>query len=221
MSDDYLTIQFPYRQGDAEELKDQHLKAFENGDQFNVALPFVETSVGNFQISSADIPEITGMSDLHNYEYETAGDEWNLMYAPMVEYYLGSLAGLADGTNTESGHPLDTLIDVVVTGYKATDKPPLAAIAITPPHEHHLERPPFTAKSLAHDTYDHLSWLSIFTPSMVEYYGRETLLSAPAWKVRELTDGAILIVCHSDITNWGVDCCDIAHHIGLPWYADT
>jgi len=56
---------------------------------------------------------------------------------------------------------------------------------------------------------------------MVEHYGRETLLSAPAWKVEELDDGAILVVCHDDVAEWNADCSDVAEHLGLPWYKDV
>lgn len=34
-------------------------------------------------------------------------------------------------------------------------------------------------------------WLQIFPPDLVEQFGRETVLSIPAWQVRELADGAV------------------------------
>jgi len=63
---------------------------------------------------------------------------------------------------------------------------------------HATTSPPFTAESLAHDAYEHLSWITVFTPSVVETYGRETLLSAPAYETRERADGAVLIVAYGD-----------------------
>jgi hypothetical protein len=223
MSDEYLGISYPYRNGDLAELKEQHLEAFEDDSQFEVSFSFVETNIGSFEIGGTKVAEMTGMSHLENYKYKNEGAEWDLVSAPMVEYYLGTLAGLTAESSAEDRHPLDTLIDVVITGYEATDTPPLACVATMPHHEYYYgeaQRPPFTAESLAHDTYDHLSWLSIFTPSMVEHYGRETLLSAPAWQIRELVDGAILIVCHDDTVDWQEDCRSTAEHIGLPWYQD-
>ena len=59
----------------------------------------------------------------------------------------------------------------------------------------------------------------IFTPPMVENYGREILLSAPASEVRELDDGAIVVLCHDDV-DWETDCRDVAEHIGLPAHED-
>ena len=45
-----------------------------------------------------------------------------------------------------------------------------------------------------------LTWLSIFPPPLVDTYGRERLLSAPAWHVEELDDGSILLVEWADPT---------------------
>jgi hypothetical protein len=45
-----------------------------------------------------------------------------------------------------------------------------------------------------------LTWLSIFPPPLVDTYGREELLSAPAWHVEELDDGSILLVEWADPT---------------------
>jgi len=42
----------------------------------------------------------------------------------------------------------------------------------------------------------------LFSPELVEEYGRAWLLSAPAWERRELDDGAILLVTTPDPTDW-------------------
>jgi len=118
---------------------------------------------------------------------------------------------------------IETLVRIVRVGYEATDQRPIAVYVESAPHSYYIgeaECPPFTAESLAHDGYHHLSWLTVFTPPMVERYGRETLLSAPAWKVEKLDDGGVLIVSHGNVAEWQEDGRAVANHIGLPWYED-
>lgn len=43
----------------------------------------------------------------------------------------------------------------------------------------------------------------LFGPEMVEEYGREWLLDAPAWKRTELDDGGIMLVASPDPTDYG------------------
>lgn len=61
---------------------------------------------------------------------------------------------------------------------------------------------PVSRESLAENRIEWVSWLMLFSPEMVEEYGREWLLSAPAWERRELDDGAILLVTTPDPTDW-------------------
>jgi|GEM_PF-2146787 hypothetical protein len=61
---------------------------------------------------------------------------------------------------------------------------------------------PATADSLAANRIETVSWLMLFAPSMVAEYGREWLLDAPAWKTRELDDGAVMLVASPDPTDW-------------------
>ncbi len=73
---------------------------------------------------------------------------------------------------------------------------------------------------------EHITWLTFFGPELVNKFGREKLLSAPAYKIEKLSDGGILIV--SGPTPFGnkkseyfeewstVSCQDkIAKHLGL------
>ncbi|MBX0306060.1 DUF3396 domain-containing protein [Halomicroarcula sp. F24A] len=61
---------------------------------------------------------------------------------------------------------------------------------------------PITADSLAANRIETVSWLMLFSPPMVAEYGREWLLNAPAWKTRELDDGAVMLVASPDPTDW-------------------
>ncbi|MFA9428149.1 hypothetical protein [Natronorubrum sp. A-ect3] len=128
-----------------------------------------------------------------------------------------------DVTDPADEAALEELIDIVRLGYHATDDTPLAVYASTPKQRFYrseAEQPPFTARSLARDEYACLSWLTVFTPPMVETYGRETLRSAPAYRTRELDDGAIVLVCHDRPFDWDADCRAVADHIGLPLLQD-
>lgn len=223
MADKMLQIYFGYRDGSGEDLKERHLGAFRQASDFEIKEPFVVSDAGNIRVTSNDIPGITGMSQLENYEYESDGDGLDLLYAPMVRYSITDLSLLQNEHGEERENAIKAVIDAVSTGYDATDQKPLAVVAKTPPHGYYIgeaNETPFTAESLFHDEYQHLSWLSVFTPPMVRQYGRETLLSAPAWQIRELDDGAILIVCHDDTVDWQADCRATAAHVGLPWYED-
>lgn len=62
---------------------------------------------------------------------------------------------------------------------------------------------PVTDKSLDDDRIAEVSWLMLFGPEMVEEYGREWLLDAPAWKRTELDDGGIMLVASPDPTDYG------------------
>lgn len=54
-----------------------------------------------------------------------------------------------------------------------------------------------TTRAGVHDgRVEQLYWLQILPPGMVESVGRETLLSAPAWRVEELDDGAVLFASY-------------------------
>lgn len=45
---------------------------------------------------------------------------------------------------------------------------------------------------------EQLYWLQVFPPRMVERVRRDALLSAPAWRVEELSDGAVLLVAYAN-----------------------
>jgi len=61
---------------------------------------------------------------------------------------------------------------------------------------------PATGESIANNRIADVSWLTLFAPELVDEYGREWLLSAPAWKRQELDDGGIMLVASPDPTDY-------------------
>lgn len=221
-----LLVYFVYRDGDHSELLADHRAAFEGHDRLEYDSPFLRTPFGNVELGYEDVPALTGMSHLDNYTYEADDEEWDLLYAPLVRYYLGEGSyHLDDDGSDVSEELLEQFVEMVATGYLATERRPVAAYVETPTHGAAIDavgEPPFTAESLARDRYEHLGWITVFTPPMVETYGRETLLSAPAWKTTELDDGGVLVVAYEDPHDPEPDGKDaVAEHIGLPSFSDA
>jgi len=217
--DSYISVYYLYRDGDPAAIETAHQNAFSDYPQLTWDPPFLRGEFGNVSIGCEDIAaEMTGMDHPQNYTYDGGEEKWDLFETPLCEYFLKSDHDL--GTDAL----VDQFVEMVVTGYESTDDPPLAAHAESPTVRagaHATTSPPFTAESLAHDAYEYLSWITIFTPSVVETYGRETLLSAPAWETRELADGAVLIVAYGDPHNPDRDQhVAAARHIGLESYYD-
>ena len=61
-----------------------------------------------------------------------------------------------------------------------------------------ISETPVDLDSLQKGRFNYLVWVTVFTPRMVETYGRETLLSAPAWRTYEWDDGSIVLVSSPD-----------------------
>lgn len=225
-SEDNFYIRFVYRTGERNQIKKAHLNAFEQHDEFEIPATFIRTDHGNIEISDDDVPAVTNMSYLDNYECEGDSDSLDLWYAPLITYVAGPSYlynqenRVTDPVDDEA---LETLIDIVEIGYHATAEHPIAVYVETPKHRFYqgeAEQPPFTATSIAHDGYNCLSWLTVFTPPMVETYGRETLLSTPAYHTKKLDDGGILLVCHNRPLDWNTDCREVADSLGLPLLQD-
>ncbi|WP_435334876.1 hypothetical protein [Haloarchaeobius sp. TZWWS8] len=54
------------------------------------------------------------------------------------------------------------------------------------------------------------TWLMVFSPSMVEQYGREWVRDLPAAHIEEFDDGAILVIATDEFVNL-----DSSHHSNL------
>ncbi|GAB3022465.1 hypothetical protein [Natronobiforma cellulositropha] len=222
MSTEDLHVEFVYPSGDDEEWHRLHWEALERAAAFElVGGRIVETERTDHVhvVSSPDLHELwpydAGGSMRHTKD---DGDVIDLTTCPVVSYEFADLRFLLGndeypppGTDREI---VTEILELVTLGYEATDEPPYVAYSITPDMPY-IGRPPITAASLANAELTHLCWLTVFTPPLVETYGRETLLSAPAWHVEELEDGAIILVCHDDPT-WETSLQPVADHIGLP-----
>lgn len=219
-ADEYVYVYFAYRTGDKEALLEGHRDAFEASDRFDVSHGFVESPLGSVRTDYNDVPGITNQSWVDYFEHDGRDGELDLLYSPLVlyDFHVDDLG--EDGLDREK---LDALVEMVRVGYEATEERPLAAYVETPKHllqQSDAELPPFTAESLLRDEYEYLSWGTVFTPPMVEHYGRERLRSAPAWRVTELDDGAIFVACHDRPLDWDADCRDVAEHLGLPSFEE-
>lgn len=225
-SEDNFYVRFIYRTGEREQITNAHINAFERHDEFEIPATFVKTDHGTVEISDNDVPGVTNMSYLDNYEYDGEAGSLDLWYSPLITYVVGPsyLYDQEDRiTDPVDDEALETLVDVIGIGYHAADERPVALYVETPKHRFYqgeAEQPPFTAESLLRDEYTCLAWVTLFTPPMVETYGRETLLSAPAYRTVELDDGAIIVVCHDTPLDWNAECRDVADHIGLPLLQD-
>jgi hypothetical protein len=225
-SEEDIYIYFIYQHSEPYPIKNEHTAEFDQHSGFGTIGGITTTDYGDIEILTNCVAGITNTSYENHYAYEGEDTSIDLYDSPLITYAVrpaflyGENEYTTDSLNDEA---LDTLIECIGTGYTATDDRPLAIYAETPKHRFHLgevKQPPVTAESLAHEEYACLSWLTVFTPPMVETYGRETLLSAPAYRVEELEDGAIVLVCHDKPFDWDTECRAVADHVGLPLLQD-
>ncbi|GAB3021558.1 hypothetical protein [Natronobiforma cellulositropha] len=227
MTDDRLYIEYIYRGGTDSELSEQHRKAIESTERYEyVGAGILSTQyVGDVTIEPyIDVHDRWSFVHGGSLSHTTPdGEQWDLTDCPLIAYRFDENRFLIGGDThpwSDNEHePLEAVIDLVKLGYTATGDRPVVVYAETPDMPH-IGHPPCTARSLADWRLTHLCWLTIFTPNLVDTYGRETLLSAPAWHVEELEDGAILLVCHDDPT-WETSLQPVADHIGLPTPEDV
>jgi len=75
-----------------------------------------------------------------------------------------------------------------------------------------------TVQRVSDGYVDALGWLTVFPPAAVQRYGRDAVLSAPAWVVRELADGGVMLVTNPTPVDFGAvaqTTHDVAEHLGL------
>jgi hypothetical protein len=113
---------------------------------------------------------------------------------------------------------VDDAVDLIKKVYLATEERPAFVYGMSknmPGVVKELGSYPIPASQAGEDVSEiqFVSWLSIFPPSLVDMYGRERLLSAPAWHVEELDDGSILLVGWKDPTEVGGG--DLREYFGL------
>jgi len=79
-------------------------------------------------------------------------------------------------------------------GFASYEAPPLSD------SQYHL-----TYEEIEDGSVDTLYWLNIFPPSIVEQFGHERVTSAPAFEIRKMDSGAVLLVVDEDPVEYNQD----------------
>jgi hypothetical protein len=223
---DYVYIEFVYPFGEPKETLDELEETLSGSDTIESSRVMIKSnSFGNIRIGTYD--GITDHWPLHEDEFfhKSSEQDINLADSPTIQLSVSDIQYLKGGSehplDVEPDEPLRELLDIITFCYTATEERPVAAYSTTPDTPLDLRKPPITAESVANGQLTYLPWLTIFPPKMVEEYGRETILSAPAWHVEALDDGSILLVCHNSVDDWDQDCRSVAQHIGLQSYREV
>ena len=193
-----------YRAGNIDAINDAYERAIAEHEDFEWESFFMKPAFGTVEGGCGEpMREITGMVP-ENRAFECGSCRVDLNDAPVGTFRLKNhcFEGAKDlPEGMDQGDATLELAEMVKTLYLATGVSPLAAY-VAPSWLNEIintrDAPPFTAESLAKDRYEYLSWLTVFSPPMVETYGRETLLDAPAYHVEELDDDSVLIVAVED-----------------------
>lgn len=225
MVDQPLSIDFVYTDVDASDMFESHKNAINKNDEVHLELRIINSpSYDTIYISPYDvIDDKWRFDDIDAFNYESSSTSFDLTRSSLISYVTKNhdrLIEYWDINDVSADDALSELLTLVRLGYEGVPRKPVAVFSQTPDsafNNRAIGGPPVTAESLAHDSLTYLPWLTVFTPAMVETYGRDTLLSAPAWHVEELDDGAILVVCHDDL-DWETSNESVADHIGLPAY---
>lgn len=148
---------------------------------------------------------------------------WAVPDVPHVEVSIDELL-FREAAESEAAPSLETRLDdaveLVTELYLATDDRVRVGYGVPAYHVEAildgLVGLPATGESLTEDAIEYASWLTVFPPELVESYGRDTLLSAPAWRVEELPDGGVLLVAYERPDRPDGDALDAVHdHLGL------
>ena len=160
-------------------------------------------------------PHITGLN------IETADSDWYTLPSMPAVNMVVLTSELEDSPDLEA--TVRDVLNRVAFVYQSVDGCQYA-YGLDVEHQHKLASDrepgiPVSQESLADNRIDAVSWLMVFSPELVEEYGHEWLLSAPAWERRELDDGAIMLVTSHDPTNWNKASTarqDLANYFDLP-----
>lgn len=116
----------------------------------------------------------------------------------------------------------DAFVDILRETYFALDPQP--SVIYTMPESMRMAivdsigETPVDSESLQKGRFNYLVWVIVFTPRMVETYGREPLLSAPAWRTYEWDDGSIVLVSSADpLVQSNLDAMHAHFEINPPW----
>jgi hypothetical protein len=215
-----------YRAGDTATIKNAYDRAIEAHEKFELDTSrFIEQNIGSVKFSCEELwaQQLTGMVPENKY-FECDSCRLDLNDVPIGKFYLTNhdfdpiTAGTAEDHYSKD---IGEIVELMKTLYLATGASPLGAHVEPAGLADVISRedaPPFTAKSLARDRYEYLSWLTVFSPPVVKTYGRERLLEAPAYHVEELADDSILIVATEDPATSLSEYKHIADHIEIESY---
>lgn len=151
-----------------------------------------------------------------NLEAVAATDrEWTTPRVPAIEMIVTSDKIEIGSTDTQ----VEKLLDLIKTVYTSTVSPPSYVYGLDPYHGEALGEDvdlPASKDSIKDGTIDDVTWLMLFPPSFAEAIGRERLEEAPAWRVEELDDGAVLLVAVENPTDPdGVDYSELRDYFGI------
>lgn len=196
--DEYLDVLFAYRPDQEPSLSEDDLAFVEESEHASCL------EHGEIRGSIFEVKEEHGYRDITDI--------------PLYKVTAQHVYFVEDPTYDESvPERLERLLDIVQDVYFAGDVRPAYVFGV-PYHISGLlaesEGKPVGAETLANDEINFTLWLNVFSPPLVETYGRERLLDAPVWRVEEWKDGSILVVTDEqplDAYTFG----DLDEHLGL------
>ncbi|MFC7141604.1 hypothetical protein ACFQMA_17410 [Halosimplex aquaticum] len=155
-------------------------------------------------------------------EYEPDAPEGATITPPLSCLVVNRYEG---GVAYARGEGRDEYVDLFVTVYEHLPERPAAGYLMGGDQSSGIRngtagyRHPVTAESLGSDEFNDAAWVMVFTPPMVEQYGRDRLLGLSVRRVEELGDGSIAVVAPGDPTQY-TEWRDLAAQLDVPAAAD-
>ncbi|MFC4550511.1 MULTISPECIES: hypothetical protein [Halorussus] len=141
---------------------------------------------------------------------------------PHIEFHVEeSLFERAEDETDRVAHA-DAFVDVLRETYFVLDPRPSVVYAMPESMQtaiwDSIGETPADADSLRRSRFNYLVWATVFTPQLVETYGRERLLSAPAWRTYEWDDGTVVLLSSADpLVQSNIDAMHDHLDIDPPW----
>jgi hypothetical protein len=129
--------------------------------------------------------------------------------------------GLSSDDHDVNAEACRHLIDLTKLLYQELPKQPALVFSTSPTFEATSTPLPDITKDGAIDwPRKYITWLDIYTPDEVEIIGRKTLMSAPAPRIDELTDGSVLIASKHplEVSEHQLD--DVGSHLAIPTWLE-
>lgn len=126
--------------------------------------------------------------------------------------------GLAEDNYDVDANACRHLIDLTKYLYETVPTQPVLVCSTSPTFE--VTTSPLSKTEAEDVTYPrkYITWLDIYPPAEVAAIGREKLLSAPAPRVEELSNGSVLIASKHPLEIGGEALMAVSNHLGIsPW----